>query len=188
MRTGRGCYVVGQSVTVIGSGFAPNRAFEVAIDGVDFGEQKTDAAGAFRQSLTPGGLRANVVQHIENLNATDGTRSADTSFTVTRAAGARFLALRGNPNTLRAPFQVWGFALDGHPRTVYVHYVSPSGSMRQTVTLGKAGGQCGYLRTGRVRVFPFAPSRGRWTLQVDTRAAYTRRPHGPVSRIDVQIS
>src|SRR5438270_8902116 len=57
VRTGRGCYVVGQSVTVLGSGFARNRTFEVAIDGIDFGRQKTNATGAFRQSLTPGGLR-----------------------------------------------------------------------------------------------------------------------------------
>src|SRR5207248_1324784 len=100
----------------------------------------------------------NVVQHVDHLNATDGTQSADTTFTLTRPAQARFLAKRGNPNTLRAPFQVWGFALDGRVRAVYVHYVSPSGAMRQTVKLGKTGGQCGYLRTRRVRVFPFAPS------------------------------
>ncbi len=188
VRTGRGCYVVGQSVTVIGSGFAPNRTFEVAIDGVDFRTEKTDAAGGFRASLAPGGLGANIVQHVDHLNATDGTHSADTTFTVTRTAGARFLATRGNPNTLRAPFQVWGFAPDGRPRNVYVHYVSPSGAMRQTVALGKTGGQCGYLKTGPLRVFPFSPSRGNWTLQVDTRASYTRHPRGPLWRIMVQIS
>jgi hypothetical protein len=56
------------------------------------------------------------------------------------------------------------------------------------VKLGMAGGQCGYLRTGRVRVFPFAPSRGTWTLQVDTRVRYARHAAGPVSRIPLQIS
>lgn len=189
VRTNRGCYLVGKSVTVIGSGFAPGRTFDVAIDGVDFGRAESDSTGAFGQSgLVPGGLPANIVQHVDHLNATDGTQSADTTFTVTRPAGARVLATRGNPDTLRAPFQVWGFALDGRARSVYVHYVSPSGSARQTVKLGMAGGQCGYLRTGRVRVFPFAPSRGSWTLQVDTRTRYTRRPRGPVSRIPLQIS
>jgi hypothetical protein len=188
VRTNHGCYLVGQSVTVAGSGFAPHRRVEVAIDGVDFKQQTTDSAGGFRGSLAPGGLGANIVQSLDHLDATDGTVSADTSFTLTRTAGARFLAARGNPNTLRAPFQVWGFALDGHPRTAYVHYVSPSGSMRETVKLGRTGGQCGYLMTGRRRVFPFAPSRGSWTLQVDTRPSYTRHPHGPVSRIAVRIS
>jgi hypothetical protein len=187
VRTTQGCYLVGQRVTVLGSGFAPRRRFDVAIDGVDFGQARSDSTGAFKQSLSPGGLAANIVQSVDHLNATDGTMSADTIFTVTRAAGARFLATRGNPNTLRAPFQVWGFALDGRPRNVFVHYVSPSGAMRQTVRLGRTGGQCGYLRTGRVRVFPFAPSRGAWTLQVDTGARYSRHPSGPVSRIAVRI-
>lgn len=189
VRTSRGCYLVGQSVTVIGSGFAPNRLFDLAIDGVDFGQEKTNAAGAFTaKGLVPGGLAANVVEHVDHVDATDGTVSATTTFTVTDAPRARFLAARGNPDTLRAPFQVWGFSLDGRVRSVFVHYVAPSGALRRTIKLGKTHGQCGYLMTGRVRVFPFAPSRGTWTLQVDTRRDYSRHPRGPVWRIPVQIS
>ena len=51
----------------------------------------------------------------------------------------------------------------------------------------RAGGQCGYLRTGKLRVFPFSPSGGTWTLQIDTRRRYAKRPGGPVARISVQI-
>ena len=179
--------------TVIGSGFAPGRTFDVAIDGVDFGRaDERFQAGAFGQSAA-GARRsaaADIVQHVDHLNATDGDAGALTAtFTVTRPAGARVLATRGEPRYVaRARSRCAGFALDGRARSVYVHYVSPSGSARKTVKLGMAGGQCGYLRTGRVRVFPFAPSRGSWTLQVDTRTRYTRRPRGPVSRIPLQIS
>ena len=93
----------------------------------------------------------------------------------------------GNPNTLRAPFELWGFAPDGRRHIAYLHYVDPGGTVRMTVTLGRMGGQCGYLLTGRRRVFPFTPSRGTWTLQIDTRHAYARRPGGPVQRIAVRI-
>lgn len=188
VRSGRGCYLVGQSVRIAGAGFAADREFDVAIDGVDFGQGITDASGAFASSVITGSLGAGVAQQVDSLDATDGTVSADTVFTVTRAAGARFLASRGNPSTLRAPFQVWGFSLSGIPRPVYVHYVSPSGRLRTSSALGRTGGQCGYLLTGSRRVFPFRPSSGSWTLQVDTRRTYSRTPGGPVARIRVLIS
>jgi hypothetical protein len=84
-----------------------------------------------------------------------------------------------------APFQVWDF---GTGVKVYLHYVSPSGHVRKTVTLGTAGGQCGYLKTHKRKVFPFSPGKGRWTLQVDTKHAYASQPAGPVARIRVKIS
>jgi hypothetical protein len=187
VRTSRGCYRVGQKVSVTGSGFAHGRQFDVAIDGVDFGQSTTDASGAISARLIPGGLPAGVAQHVDQLEATDGTLSAASTFTVTNPAGARFLATSGNPHTLQAPFEIWGFSLSGARQSVYVHYVSPSGSGRRTFALGQTSGQCGYLRTGRRRLFPFSPSLGTWTIQLDTRAGYAARPGGPVSRIRVQI-
>jgi hypothetical protein len=187
VHTDRGCYLVGQRVMIRGTGFAPGREFDVAIDGFDFGQSNTDSAGAFSSSLVPGGIGAGQTQQVHRLDATDGTRTADATFTVTRRAGARLQASSGNPHTLRAPFEVWGFALDGGRRTVYLHYVGPSGHARRTVPIGKTGGQCGHLRTRRRRVFPFSPSLGSWTLQLDTSPSYSRRPGGPVARIRVQI-
>jgi hypothetical protein len=187
VRTNRGCYLVGQRVNVTGSGFATSRQYDVAIDGVDFGQSKTDTAGSFSATLGPGGLPAGQAQHVEHLNVTDGIISADSRFTLTRSAGARFLATSGNPHTLRAPFEIWGFSLDGTRRNVYLHYVSPAGAARRAIALGQSTGQCGYLRTGERRFFPFSPSLGTWTIQVDTRADYAKAPGGPVSRIRVQI-
>ena len=186
--TDHGCYLVGQPVGVRGAGFAPSRQFIVTIDWVYFGNSTTDAQGTFTSSLRPGGLGAGVAQHVDNLIATDGSTSASAFFTVTRKPGARFLATSGNPRTLRAPFEVWGFALDGVSRHVYLHYVSPSGRARTTAFLGNTSGQCGHLFTGSRRIFPFVPGSGHWTFQIDTNSRYFSRPLGPVARIGVQIS
>jgi hypothetical protein len=187
VRTSHGCYLVGQKVAVTGSGFAALRSFDVSVDGIDFGQSTTNASGMFSSSLIPGGLGAGLAQFVHHLDATDGTTDAGATFTVTRATGARFLAAAGNPHTLRSPFEVWGFSLTGHRRRVYVHYVSPSGRSTRSYALGTTGGQCGYLRTKARRVFPFSPTVGTWTLQVDASRRYAKRPKGPVSRIRVQI-
>jgi hypothetical protein len=188
VQTDRGCYVVGQSVHFSGSGFAPQRSYDVAIDGVDFGQSQTDASGALSDHLVPGGLPAGSPQSVDQLDVSDGSSDAVATFTVTRAAGARFLASRGDPRSLRAAFQVWGFSPTGAAPQVYLHYVSPSGQPRDTVSLGRTGGQCGYLLTPRMRFFPFAPSTGRWTLQADTQQRYSSHPSGAVARIYVQIA
>ncbi len=71
---------------------------------------------------------------------------------------------------------------------MYAHYVRPSGGVRKTESLGRASGQCGYLLTRRLRIFPFSPAAGRWVLQVDTQRAYARHPVGPVGRIYITVS
>jgi hypothetical protein len=167
VKTSRSCYLVGQSVTLSGSGFAPSRTYVVSIDGIYFGNSATDGSGAFSVSFGPGGLAAGVAQSVDRLEATDGTATADTSFTVTRPTGARFLASKGNPRTLLAPFELWGFSMGGSRRSAYLHYVSPSARAVQTVSLGHTRGHCGYLRTKPLRVFPFAPAVGAWRLQID---------------------
>jgi hypothetical protein len=174
-------------VRVSGSGFARGHLYDIAIDGVDFGQRTTDARGAFRARLIPGGLGAGIIQHVSYLNATDGTVDATTSFTLTRGTGARFLATGGDANTLRAPFQAWGFALDGKRRGLYLHYVSPSGRVRTTNYLGRTSGRCGYLQTAPRLVFPFNPALGRWNLQIDWLRTYSSRPAGRSARIVVQV-
>src|SRR5438270_8720799 len=113
VRTNHGCYRVGQPVVVQGAGFAPMRLYDIAIGGVDFGQSRTDGTGSLRATLIPGGLSAGVVQHVNYLNVTDGTKEATTRFTLTRSTGGRFVGAGGNPATLQASFQAWGFGLDG---------------------------------------------------------------------------
>jgi hypothetical protein len=198
LQTGQACYLVGQRVAVIGAGFAPSRKYQVAVDGINFGLSTTDATGSFTASLIPGGLGANVVQEVHILSATDGTSETRAPFTVTRTTGARILAGTGSAATLRAPFQLWGFELEGlqpplYTPTgtrlpVYVHYLSPQKRLKTTEKLGHTGGQCGYLRTKPKRVFPFTPSRGTWTLQVDTNPVYMKHAPGPKAKIILAVS
>ena len=196
--TNHSCYLVGTPVAFTGTGFAPYRQYEVTLDGVDFGLGTTSPTGGFAATLRPGGLGANVVQHVDKLRATDGVRALYRTFTVTRAPGARLLPGTGSVRSYRAPFQVWGFSLGRVPpppydiahsrQSVFVHYLSPHGTFKATDALGFTGGQCGYLRTPARRVFPFVPGRGTWTLQVDTLSRYVSRPPGPWARVAVRVS
>jgi hypothetical protein len=188
LTTARDCYLVGQAVDLRGTGFSPFRTYVVTIDGVYLGGRTTDAQGAFSIPIHPGGLPSGIAQHVDRLNVTDGNSSAQTTFTLTRSAGARVLTSGGNPATLQGQFLVWGFSTSGIVRPVYVHYIAPSGRVRKTVSLGQTGGQCGYLKTGRRRVFPVSLSSGTWTLQIDTQSSYRRHPGGPVTRIRVAIT
>ncbi len=187
LSTDRGCYLVGQTVQLAGQGFGPYSSYVVTIDGVYLGQRSTDGSGTLAVPIYPGGLPAGAAQHVEQLAVSDGTTTAASTFTLTRRAGARVLASGGSPRTLSAAFQVWGFSLSGTPLQVYVHYVNPRGRLRTTTALGSTGGQCGYLRTARRRLFPFSVASGTWTLQLDTSRSYQRRQLAPVARIRVTI-
>lgn len=187
VKTSRGCYAVGKSVRLRGTGFAPNRSYVVSVDGVYLGQSTTDGDGSFSTSLRPGGLGAGVAQSVDELEATDGSSTADTTFTLTRPKpGAQIQTT--NSKATAARLVVWSFAPNGSRVPVFLHYVSPAGSAQRTVALGHTGGQCGYLRTGSRTVFPFTPAKGSWTFQLDTRKSYSKHPSGPVARIGVKIS
>jgi hypothetical protein len=171
-----------------GTGFAPSRTYLVTLDDVIFGGGSTNASGGFSASFRPGGLGANYAQLIDTVEATDGGSTAGATFTETRPTGARFLAAGGNPRTLKAPFELWDFSRAGAPLPVYLHYITPTGGVRRTVSLGRTGGQCGYLKTTPRRVFPFVPTPGTWTFQLDTHRQYRRSPPGPIARIKVGIA
>lgn len=185
--TDRGCYVVGQTVQLSGSGFGPYRSYVVSIDGVYLGSRYTDGTGSFSVPLHPGGLPAGAAEHYDTVEVTDGTTSAQTNFTVTRRAGFRIASVAGDVQSLTGRFVVWGFSLGGVIKPIYLHYVAPSGKLRKTVSLGMTGGACGYLRTARRRVFPFEVSAGTWVLQVDTQQPYSSQARGPRVRIRVVI-
>jgi hypothetical protein len=187
VRTDRGCYEIHQTVTVSGSHFAPSRIYDIAINGVDFGQNATGPTGSFTTSLQPGGLPRNIVQAVELLDATDGTSDATTTFTLTRPPGALFLSAGGDPRTQRGSFKAWGVSPSGHRVGVYVHYVAPTHAVVRTVALGRTVGQCGSLRTGIVQLFPFRPGAGNWTLQLDTSRVYSPRPAVPVARIGIRV-
>ena len=92
--TSRGCYVVGHSVQLGGSGFAPSQAYTLTVDGVYLGSRTTDAEGGLSVTFGPGPLPAGAAQHVDHVAVSDGLGNlAGTVFTLTRPAGARIAAL-----------------------------------------------------------------------------------------------
>lgn len=188
VHTDRGCYVVGQTAHLSGSGFAPSTSYTVMLDGVFFGSDSTDGNGDFSIRLHPGGLPSGAAQHRDKVTVSDGTGDvASTYFTLTRSALALLTGLQKTPSGDTGRLKVWGFSLNGSRREVYLHYVGPAGRPHRTVALGPTRGACGWLVSKRELFLPFSLSRGTWTLQVDTRRSYARHPAGPVSRIRVAI-
>jgi hypothetical protein len=186
--TNHACYGVGQPAQLSGSGFAPSTQLAVTVEGVLFTPSPySDSNGAFSIQLHPGGLPSGVAQHTDHVMVDDGMgNTAKTSFTLTRSL-ARLTALQKTSHGYSGKFQVWGFSLGGTAREVYLHYVSPSGRRGRTVALGQTVGACGHMLSKRQLFLPFSLARGTWTLQVDTRRAYSRHPDGPASRIRVAI-
>src|SRR5437588_5931049 len=85
--TSRGCYVVGHSVQLGGSGFAPSQAYTLTVDGVYLGSRTTDAEGGLSVTFGPGPLPAGAAQHVDHVAVSDGLGNlAGTVFTLTRPA------------------------------------------------------------------------------------------------------
>ena len=70
---------------------------------------------------------------------------------------------------------------------VWLHWVSPTGRVRQTAALGTTGGDCGTLTTAPRRVFPFDAEAGRWVLVLDTSRRYRVQTPGPRAKIPVHV-
>ena len=85
----------------------------------------------------------------------------------------------GDPLKLRVRFSAFGFGVATAPGAaqpeIFIHYVSPKGRLKKTISLGQGQGACGSIRSSKkLRLFPFRPANGRWTLQFDTRRGYTK--------------
>jgi hypothetical protein len=166
-------------VQLSGSGFAPDADYQVTLDGQPLtgGTGRTDAAGNLAgRFVAPGvGTVSRIArQHTFRLGVQQGPNRPETRFTVSRLF-ASFKPTAGDPAALRVRFSLYGFSLQGIATPpVYLHYVGPSGRVARTVRLGTAAQDCGFLRTGRRRLFGFTPRAGSWRLQFDTRRRYTR--------------
>lgn len=188
------CYLQGAPLRMTANGLAPEAPLTVALDGqaLSYGDGSkpvADVAGSFAGSFATPALAAGVAQQRHVLAVGDGRQRPKARFTVTRPTGADFQPSRGNPRTLRARFKVWGFALVGGANRVpvWLHWVSPTGSVRQSALLGTTGGDCGTLTTASRRVFPFDAEAGRWVLVLDTQRRYRVQTSGPRAKIPVHV-
>jgi hypothetical protein len=188
------CYPQGAPLRMTANGLTPGAPLTVALDGqtLSYGDGSrpvADDAGSFASSFATPALAPGVAQQRHVLAVGDGTRRPKARFTVTRLTGADFQPSSGNPRTLRARFRVWGFALVGGANRVpvWLHWVSPTGSVRQSAALGTTGGDCGMLTTAPRRVFPFDAEGGRWVLVLDTQRRYRVQTSGPRAKIPVHV-
>ena len=114
------------------------------------------------------------------LSATDGVHNASVVVNVTKVLGD-FTPSSGRPETLKAHFLVQGLGavldyLQRSPRgTVYAHYIRPNGKLKANRAIGSLSGVCGSLRTGKIRLLPYASELGSWRVYLDTNPTYKRR-------------
>jgi hypothetical protein len=184
------CYLQGAQLQMTASGLTPDAPLTVVLDGreLSYGDgtaPRSDAAGSFSGSFATPALTGRAVQRRHRLVVSDGSRRPRARFTVTRPAGGDFQPSGGDPRTLRARFRVWDFG--GGGASVWLHWVSPSGTVRRTAVLGTTAGDCGALTTRPRRVFPFVPEAGRWLLVLDTHRRYRVQSSGPRAKIPVHV-
>jgi hypothetical protein len=182
VKVDRACYLENRKarVTVTGAGFDPGQPYQLTLDGrpLTGGAGTVDDSGAVSGTFVPPDVVTGHNEQPHTLGVSEGANAASTTFTVTKFF-ADFSPGRGNPVTLRVRFSAFGFGLvQADPltpvaKTVYLHYVRPTGKLGRTVALGRTRGPCGHIaRTSRRRLFGFAPEAGTWNLQFDTNAAY----------------
>lgn len=169
------CYRETQDVVVSGTAFAPLAPVAISQDANPLGTADADAMGAFQRKFPAPELRRDVREQVFTLTGNDAALNmASTRYRTTKVF-ADFTPRSGDPKTLLVRFSVYGFGLLRRHASVYLHYVSPSGSLARDVRLGTALGTCGKIRATRERhLFPFGAERGRWVLQFDTNKTYTR--------------
>lgn len=192
--TSRACYLDdGSSTTAVvaASGFVPGAPLSVSVDGFQVATATADASGA----VSPGTVRvpplsSNAGEGTHSVTINDGTQSASASFSTTRVRGD-FSPSSGNPRTLKVSFSAFGFNLIA-PSTVYVHYITPKGKLKKTISLGKAKGACGHITSTKKRkLFNFTAERGRWILQYDTSRKYKKgnsKTRYPWATVSVKVS
>jgi len=181
IRLSHACYQTAQRATLHGSGFAPSARWRASLDGSAFGSGKTNATGGIVATFgVPSHLHpGSTGEDSYKLVVRQGRHTASARFLVTRL-GASFSPESGNLSTLKVQFNLLGWGRGG---SLHLHYVSPTGLSRLDRYLGPAGGACGHLTTSPLKLFPFTPKVGVWTLQFDKRSAYRA---GSVPRVVIR--
>jgi hypothetical protein len=170
VRVNHPCYQTAERATLRGTGFDPSSHWAAKLDGKGFGKGTTTSTGAITARFgVPSHLRTGSTgEDSYQLVVQEGKHSASASFLVTHLS-AGFSPSGGNLATLKVRFDLLGWGRGG---SLYLHYVNPKGVVRLDRSLGPVGGACGHLTTAPLKLFPFTPKVGKWTLQFDKSTRY----------------
>lgn len=170
-----------EPVLVSAAGFAANAAVDVRLDGAPVATVTSVSDGRLRARVhPPHQARGQRSFRIELRQRDDPAHRIRVSSRVTA------LAVTLRPRAAQPESVVtWtgrGFTAAGPVR---VHYVK-EGEARRTVRLTVPRGPCGTFRVRRAQ-FPFRPSLGAWTLQVDQQHAFAPIPETPFVQLPVIV-
>ncbi|HEY5316830.1 MAG TPA: hypothetical protein VIJ20_02545 [Solirubrobacteraceae bacterium] len=170
IRLSHTCYETAEKATLRGTGFDPTSRWTATLNGSAFGKGKTNSTGDITATFgVPSHLQTGSTgEDSYKLVVSEGKHSSSAQFLVTHLS-ASFTPASGNLASLKVRFHLLGW---GRGRSLYLHYVSPKGVSRLDRDLGAAGGACGHLTTPPLKLFPFTPKVGKWTLQFDKSASY----------------
>lgn len=185
----RPCYVsIGEQqrepVTVSGTGFTPNAALQVLVDGVIAAEPVAASDGSLRVAVPApfqaSGEREFSITVIERDNSASAATVAArvTDFTV---------GIRPRRATPRSRVRFSGRGFTDRSRPVYAHYLR-GGKVRRTVRLARPRGACGTFSVKRPQ-FPIRrPRTGTWVLLLDQSKRYRRTTARPRWRVDIRVT
>jgi hypothetical protein len=184
LKSDRPCYRVGTSMHFTGGGFTPNGSVSASLLGKEVGRASVDPAGSMSAKLDAPSI-ATLVRKA-TLTVTDEQNPAihaTVDFRITRLL-VTISPRNGSKPNRRVTFHVRGFDTG---RAVYVHYLTPHGSIGKTVRLARARGVCG-TASAQGDLIPYGPaaSPGRWGLRFDTRKKYSRKTR-PQVRLEVKV-
>lgn len=162
----KACYLTGDTVSLSASGFTPNGAVDVSIDGTSLGQRAADTAGNLAVEVRLGtmrGARAHTLTATDAAGLTASVSYRGTSHRVTvRPQDAR----AGAKRRLRG----WGFFAG---RRVYMHVRGPRG-YRADKRIARPTGPCGTFSVRR-RIVGSGAATGRYRVQFDARRRFSRK-------------
>jgi hypothetical protein len=161
-----------EGVVLRGTGFTPNAALDVYIDGVLVLSGQSDIVGDLNATVKAPFQRTGEREFAVTVLEHDNPVNAAGSLSRVTALGVTLRPREARPSR-RVRFRGRGFT---GPGPVYAHYVY-GGKVRRTVRLSRAAaGPCGTFDVRRRQIPIRRPRTGDWTLQIDQQRRYSAEP------------
>ncbi len=170
-----------EPVSLSAAGFAASAAVDVRVDGDPVATVTAGSDGRIEARFNPPHQERGQRRFQIELTQRD-----DPSHSVVLTSRVTALAATLRPRAARPRSTVtWrgrGFTAAA---PLYVHYVK-DGVAHRTVRLAVPRGACGRFRARRAQ-FPFRPSLGEWTLQIDQQRVFAPIPRTAFVRLPVRV-